>query len=189
MQRIIGLRGPVGLGNTERMAGRRAVQSQDAGAECGTCQRAPRARGMIVTGGCVQRDAGADRDLVADHAGAGEQRPPLAAAGHLQQAEHRRPHGDAGMTLGEHVPVMRIKTVDGRSAGERHAGNTRAAAVKDQSRRVAILARGKMAGREVTRDARQRGAAPRAGDPDQIETRSGPSRPLPAANRRTGYRG
>jgi hypothetical protein len=80
----------------------------------------------------VERDAGPDRDLVAEDE-RGEEIASVAAAFRVRDGKQRRQHGDAGVALGERVPVMGVEGVDRRGAGEGGAGRARAAAVEENA--------------------------------------------------------
>jgi len=107
------------------------------------------------------------RDLVPHH----EPHEELGAVARgrrlVLEREQRREDDDAGMALGQAMPVMRIVAVDRRGAGHRRARQRHATPVEDHARAeppAQLVGRG-----EVVDDARHRRPASAGGDAREVE--------------------
>src|SRR3546814_17140080 len=81
-------------------------------------ERGPGAGGVVVGGGGVQRDAGAGGDLITEHE-AGQELGAVAARGLVAEGEQCWPPGDAGVPLGQAVPVVGVERVAAPGAAQR----------------------------------------------------------------------
>src|SRR5437867_7502438 len=86
---------------------------------------------------CVERDAGARADLVAEQHDA-QELVAVVQRKLVGESERRRDDGDSDVSLAQRMSIVRVVAVDDRSARHRGAGNAYAPSVENQARATAF---------------------------------------------------
>jgi hypothetical protein len=87
---------------------------------------------------CARRDL-VTEDEARQEFTAVDGRGRLIGLGAVDHAKERRQDRRAGMSLGQHMAVVRVERVDRRGAGEGGTGETRAPAIEEHAR-IAVAA-------------------------------------------------
>ena len=149
------------LGESEGVPGRVGVEAQQPRRGRRGAEAAPGAARVVAVVAGVQRDAGPDRDLVADDDGG--QQLLVRRVGELGGGERGGYDDGAGMALREPVPVVEVQDVREHPVAPGRADGADPAAVEQRGRLVAG-----MHGRRVGGGERGRGCRP-ARDADHRE--------------------
>jgi hypothetical protein len=154
------------FGYSQRVAGRFMVQAAPAGADRCRAQGVPGAGRMVIGGAGMQRDAGADGDLVTQRQ-AGQEFGPVQPHLAIGEGRQRRQQCHPGMALCQAVTVMGIDAVDHRRPG--HRGACRRGAPPVHQDADAAIRRAEIAMGESAEHAPRFRLRARRRDPGQIQ--------------------